>query len=73
MKVGLSNLVIRFSLDLSSFEHLLLLELSLHVGEQGVRADLDVGDLDGLKPHAPAGQGLLEFGFENTAKGRSVL
>ena len=73
MKVGPSNLVVRFSLDLSGFKHLLLLELSLHVGEQSVRADLNVRDLNGLKPHAPACQGLLEIVFENFTKGRSVL
>jgi hypothetical protein len=60
-------------LNLESLELLLHLGLRLHVAEKGLGADGDLADLDGLEPHAPAGQSRLKLLLESLAKFLAIL
>lgn len=84
--LGRQVLVLRVRLDSSlldldvglvgqveGLEAVLLLELSLQVAEELRRADGHVGDLNGLHPHAPAGEELLHVSLDAIAQGSTVL
>lgn len=58
----LRNLMVDFHLVRGGAKILILAELALQVAEHSLRKDLDVSDLDGLEPDAPAlGQRLQRF------------
>ena len=54
------NLILSDSLKYKGLLLFILAELALKVFEEGSRADLDVSDLDSLKPHTPSSGHLLE-------------